>query len=316
MTGQSVPLQLDSADQFCKLPNGIELCYRIDGEEGEPLLLVGGIGFDLVGWPDSLVSGLVQAGFRVIRFDNRDCGRSSTIPAPAPHLMRLMTGQLRSAPYDLGDMAADGIGLLDHLGIERPHIVGMSMGGMIAQTMAARYPTRVATLTSIFSTTGHRRVGQPALSTKLLLARPPARTPEAAIEQTLTLVRHIASQRFPFDANANRARLTISAARLGNADPHTRLMRQIAAIQFSGDRTIELRKVIAQTTVIHGDRDRMVHPSGGVATKHAITGAGLHIIEGMGHDFAEPVVPRIVDIIVQAIDGRVPRAPKAESANK
>ncbi|MEW1737915.1 alpha/beta fold hydrolase [Nocardia beijingensis] len=292
-----------SDDQFCTLPSGIDICYRVDGEAGEPLLLIGGIGVDLVSWPDAFISALVDNGFRVIRFDNRDSGRSTTVAAPAPHPLRLMTRRLRTVAYDLGDMATDAIGLLDHLGIERGHLAGMSMGGMIAQTMAARYPARVLTLTSIFSTTGHRRVGQPALSTMLLLARPPARTAEGRIEHTVALARRIASHGFPFDAEETRRRVVASAARVGDEDAHARLMRQIAAIVASGDRTSELRNVLAPTAVIHGDRDLMVHPSGGVATKHAITGARLHVIQGMGHDLERPVVARIVDIMRRHADG-------------
>ncbi|MEU9348130.1 alpha/beta hydrolase [Streptomyces sp. NPDC048278] len=290
---------MNDTDQYCLLSNDIQLCYRVDGAAGEPLLLVGGLGWDLVAWPDALVSGLVQQGFRVVRFDNRDCGRSSTVDAPAPHTLRLMTGRLRDAPYDLGDMAADAVGLLNHLRIDRAHLVGMSMGGMIAQTVAARHPDRVTSLTSIFSTTGHPRVGQPALSTMLMLGRPPARTPEAALEREVALRRHIAARGFPFDAEDTRRSVAASLARVDDPDPRARVARQVAAIRVSGDRTAELRDVIAPTLVIHGAHDRMVNPSGGTATLHAITGARLHVIRGMGHDFAAPVVPRIVDLVAE-----------------
>ncbi|MFJ3669191.1 alpha/beta fold hydrolase [Streptomyces sp. NPDC090106] len=307
---------MTGTDAFCALPGGIRLCYRVDGTaDGDPVLLVGGIGFDLSAWPGTLVSGLTGRGLRVVRFDNRDCGRSSTVDAPAPPTLRLMTGTLREAPYDLADMAGDAVGLLDHLGIGRAHVVGMSMGGMIAQTLAARHPDRVASLTSVFSTTGHPRVGRTALSTMLMLGRPPARTRQAAVAREVALRRHIASRGFPFDAEEARRSVTASQARLeAGVDPRARLSRQIAAIRVSGDRTAELRRVLAPTLVVHGDDDRMVHPSGGAATLHAITGARLRIVPGMGHDFAAPLVPRIVELVGEHVRTVAAREPAARDA--
>lgn len=285
------------AEEFCVLPSGIELCYRVDGAAGEPLVLVNGLTLDLVAWPPFLVDSLVASGYQVIRFDNRDAGRSSSISAPAPSLLRLAFGRVRRAPYDLGDMAGDLIGLLDHLRIDRAHLVGMSMGGMIAQLVAARHPERVLSLTSLCSTTGHRAVGQPTLPTTLRLMHPPARTPEAAIEQTLAFARHIASPGFDVDAEEMRRLAIAVATRADGADTRARMLRQIAAIQISGDRTGELGTITAPAAVIHGDSDVLVDVSGGTATRRAITGARLHLIEGMGHDLPHAVLPQIVEII-------------------
>ena len=146
-------------DRFVDLPAGPRLCYRVDGPaDGVPLLLIAGLGIDLTSWPKRMVEGFTAAGFRVLRFDNRDIGRSGRIDTPPPGRVRQLLARPRPDAYDLTDMAADTVGLLDHLGIDRVHLVGMSMGGMIAQTVAARHPARVASLTSIFSTTGHRRI--------------------------------------------------------------------------------------------------------------------------------------------------------------
>ncbi|MFJ5829097.1 alpha/beta fold hydrolase [Streptomyces sp. NPDC093089] len=151
-----------AGDRFVDLPACPRLAYRVHGPAGgEPLLLVAGLGLDLTSWPARMVDGFTAHGFRVVRFDNRDAGRSGRIAAPPPGRARQLLARPRPDAYDLADMAADTLGLLDALGIDRAHLVGMSMGGMIAQTLAARSPDRVATLTSIFSTTGDRRVGRP-----------------------------------------------------------------------------------------------------------------------------------------------------------
>lgn len=289
---------MEQPDRFTTLSNGIELCYRIDGpDEGIPLVLIGGIGVDMVQWPQAMVAALAHAGFRVVRFDNRDCGRSSTIDAAVPSTLELVSGRIRGVGYDLGDMAGDLEGLLDHLGIDRAHIVGMSMGGMIGQTLAARRPDRVLSLTSIFSNTGRKGIGGAAPKTMALLARRPATDTVGMIRQKLSLYRHIASAGYVFDEPTTRRIVTESVARLGGADPSARLRRQIGAIKRSGDRTAELRNVTAPTLVIHGDRDLMVHPSGGAATRDAIAGARLYSIPGMGHDFHAAVVPLVVELI-------------------
>ncbi|MFD8986195.1 alpha/beta fold hydrolase, partial [Streptomyces sp. NPDC059564] len=297
-SGPAVPAAPSEAseDRFVDLPSGPRICYRIDGpQDGTPLLLIAGLGQDLTSWPQRLVDGFTANGFRVIRFDNRDVGRSSRIQAPPPDRLHLLLGRPRPDAYHIADMAADACGLLDHLAIERAHLVGMSMGGMIAQTIAALDPDRVATLTSVFSTTGQRRVGQPALSTTLLrVISRPARTREQAVERHLALLRHIGSDVFPPDGAVERA---WAAGKWDRGDGPTApagTARQLGAIQASGDRTEQLRRITAPTLVVHGDADRVVHHSGGRATAAAIRGARHVEVAGMGHHLAPGVIDRLV----------------------
>ena len=193
-------------------------------------------------------------------------------------------------------MARDTVGLLDALTYRDAHLVGISMGAMIAQTVAAHYPGRVRTLASLMSTTGAPRVGRPALSTwwRLGTARPP-RSRAEAIQRALKIFRHIGSHGFPFDEQWVRQRAGMDWDRDQTSDG---AVRQLAGIFASGDRTSELRQIDVPTLVIHGDRDRMIHPTGGDATAKAIPGARLETISGMGHDLPRPVWPRLVDLIV------------------
>lgn len=166
----SVYAQNTIEDKFCDVSTGMRLCYRTYGpDDGEPLLLIVGLGLQLTAWPISLINNLIQCGYKVIIFDNRDVGRSSRVSQRPPNLLRQLIRRPESSAYDLQDMAQDVIGLLDHLCVTRAHVVGMSMGGMIAQVIAAQYPQRIKSLTSIFSTTGALNVGQPALSSLLML---------------------------------------------------------------------------------------------------------------------------------------------------
>jgi pimeloyl-ACP methyl ester carboxylesterase len=291
-------------DRFADLPAGPRICYRVEGPEGgEPLLLVAGLSLDLTSWPRRMVDGFTGRGFRVVRFDNRDVGRSDRIPVRPPGTLRQLLARPRPDAYDLADMAADTVGLLDHLGLDRVHLLGMSMGGMIAQTVAARHPARVATLTSIFSTTGHREVGQPARSTLLRMGRRPARTVEESVEQHLAMLRHIGGPGFPPDDDLERAWATAVWHRGDGAAGAPGVARQIGAIQASGDRTAELRRITAPTLVVHGDVDRMVHPSGGRATAAAIPGARHVEIAGMGHHLAPGVVDRLVELTTDLARG-------------
>ena len=284
-----------SGDRFVDLPAGPRLCHRTDGpDDGVPLLLIAGLGIDLTSWPQRMVDGFVARGFRVVRFDNRDIGRSSRVDTSPPGRLRQLLARPRPDAYDLADMAADTVGLLQHLGIDRVHLVGMSMGGMIAQTVAARHPDRVATLTSIFSTTGDRRVGQPARSTLARLARGPARTVEESVQRHLGMLRHIGSPTALPDHDLERAWAVGLWERGGGVAARAGVPRQISAIQASGDRTAELRRITAPTLVVHGDVDRMVHPSGGRATAAAIPGARHVEIAGMGHHLAPGVVDQLV----------------------
>jgi pimeloyl-ACP methyl ester carboxylesterase len=285
-------------EHLVELPSGVRLCYRDEGE-GEALLLVAGLGQDLTAWPEPFVRGLVHRGFRVVRHDNRDVGRSSRIAAPPPATWRQLLARPRPEAYTLQDMADDAVALLDHLAIDRAHLVGMSMGGMIAQTVAASRPDRVRTLTSVFSTTGHTRVGQPAWSTKLRLVKPEARTRDGFVNRHLALTAHLAGRGYPMDEAAETAyaeRVWDRGASSGAGAP---VARQIQAIQASGDRTWQVRRITAPTLVVHGDRDLIVHPSGGRATADAIAGARHVSIPGMGHHLAPGLLDRLADLITE-----------------
>lgn len=283
-------------EHLVELPSGIRLCYRDEGE-GEPLLLVAGLGQDLTAWPEPFVRGLVDRGFRVVRHDNRDVGRSSRVDAPPPATWRQLLARPRPDAYTLQDMADDAVALLDHLAIDRAHLVGMSMGGMIAQTVAAGRPDRVRSLTSLISTTGRARTGQAAWSTKLRLVKPPARTREEFVRRHLDITGHLAGRGFPLDEAVETAYAEGAWDRAGGLGSGAPVARQIQAIQASGDRTEQVRRITAPTLVVHGDRDLIVHPSGGRATAEAVAGARHVSIPGMGHHLAPGLLDRLVDLI-------------------
>ena len=275
---------------------GIELCYDQTGDPADPpILLIAGLGQQLHSWPNDFVAALAGRGFRVTRFDNRDAGRSTHMSYPPPNPVAMFRGGDRRKQYHLGDMARDTVGLLDALGYVDAHLVGISMGGMIAQTVAAHHPGRVRTLTSIMSTTGAPRLGRPAMSTwrRMLTSRPP-RTRAEAMDRAANMFSHIGSHGFPFDEHAVREYAGIAWDR----DPSPAgIVRQLAGIFASGDRTAELGHIDVPTLVIHGDRDRMVHPTGGSATARAIPGARLETITGLGHDLPIGAWGRIIDLI-------------------
>lgn len=274
---------------------GIALAYEELGDAGaDPLILVAGLGQQLHSWPTAFCERLAARGHRVVRFDNRDVGRSTRMRFRPPGPVAMLTRRRHPQQYDLTDLATDTVGLLDALGYDDAHLVGVSMGGMIAQTVAALSPGRVRTLTSIMSTTGARRVGRPALSTWRLMAGRPPMTREAAVEQAVRMFAHIGSHGYPFDEPWVRERAGLAWDR----DPSRGgARRQLAAILCSGDRTAQLRAITAPTLVIHGDRDRMVAPTGGAATVRAITGARLETIRGMGHDLPKDAWPILLDLI-------------------
>jgi cation diffusion facilitator CzcD-associated flavoprotein CzcO/pimeloyl-ACP methyl ester carboxylesterase len=293
-------LAAETGDRFCDAGRGIRLCYRTSGDPaGEPLLLIAGLGLDLTSWPTELIDSLLGQGFYVITFDNRDAGRSTHLTTPAPGLARQFFARPPAGAYDLGDMALDAVGLLDHLGLGDVHVAGMSMGGMIAQTLAARYPARVRSLTSIFSTTGSRKVGQPAFSTMLRMASGKGRTMEQAAAHHLLLLRHIGSDVFPPDADAERAYAARAWARGKGTAASSGEARQIGAIHKSADRTTELRRITAPTLVIHGDRDLMVAPSGGQATARAIANARFVQVPGLRHHIAPGIAARLAKMITE-----------------
>ena len=294
-------------EQLVDVGRGVTLAYeQLGNEDGEPVVLIAGLGQQLHSWLDGFCDLLVARGYRVIRFDNRDVGRSTHLDFPAPKPLAIMRRQWHPRQYELSDMAADTVGLLDALGIAAAHLVGISMGGMIAQTVAVRFPDRVRSLTSIMSTTGARKVGRPALSTwRLMLARP-SRTRAEFADRGVRMFQHIGSAGFPFD----EAMIREGAALAWDRDPMpgAGVTRQLAGIIKSGNRTRELNTIKAPTLVIHGDRDRMVHPTGGESTAAAIPGARLETIHGLGHDLPRGAWTTIVNLIDSHIQASVTRS--------
>lgn len=285
-------------EQFAQLASGMRICFRDSGTATDPaILLVAGLGEAQTFWGESFVGSLVDRGYRVITMDNRDVGRSTFVATPPPAIWRQVLARPRQDAYSLADMAQDCVGVLDHLGIDRAHLVGRSMGGMIAQTIAATEPQRVLSLTSIYSTTGSSKVGQPARSTiRLLVVAPDAKTRTDAVRGHLRITQHIAGTDYPID-DAAEATLAARGWDRSAGDPAAGVARQIEAIQRSGDRTAQLRTIMAPTLVIHGDRDLMVAPSGGVATAEAIPSAQHVVIPGMGHHIPEGLVEPITRYI-------------------
>jgi len=273
-----------SADRFFELPDKRLLCYRSYGSETAPaVILVVGLGLQLTYWPQPIISGLVEMGLRVITLDNRDSGRSFYTQVTPPTVMQQFFRKPTSG-YDLGDMANDVIGLMDGLQLQKVGVIGMSMGGMIAQILAARFPERIETLTSIFSTTGSLRVGQPSLRAILQTLRRPPRNQQESVRDYVDIMRLIGS-RLEWNEQALRNYAREAWDRGGGEAGNLGVVRQIGAIINSGDRTQDLRKIRCPTLVIHGDKDLMVATSGGFATAAAIPGAHLVLLPGMGHDF-------------------------------
>lgn len=268
--------------------NGLTLDYELHGpDDGEPVLLIMGLGSGLEVWPAPFLEHLAGSGYRLITFDNRDVGLSSMVDAPAPtlgHLARaLVSSKPVSAPYSLRDMADDAAGLLDHLGIGAAHVIGVSMGGMIAQELVIGHPHRVATLTSIMSNTGKRGKGAPAPSLLPKLAKLRSDGASASEDDAIELGRLIAGP--VFDEDAARALYAVALARTPDrAAAADGLARQTLAVLNTRDRTADLRRVQVPTLVVHGLADRLVRPSGGMATARAVPGARLVIYPDMGHD--------------------------------
>jgi pimeloyl-ACP methyl ester carboxylesterase len=271
---------------------GIEIEFESLGDpRAEPIVFIMGLGAPLTRWRADLCQMLVSAGYRVIRFDNRDCGLSTRLDgAGAPDVQRVMQGGV-APPYTLSDMAQDTIGLLDALDVERAHIVGASMGGMIAQLLAADHPTRTASLTSIMSTSGN-----PALATARaeimdrLTATPPDPKSQlgAFLDHQVRRAQLIASPGYPTEEGELREQIRLETLRGYNP---AGAARQMAAIWASGDRRTKLRQITAPTVVLHGADDPLIPPEGGVDTAANIAGAELRIVPGMGHDLAPGLMP-------------------------
>jgi pimeloyl-ACP methyl ester carboxylesterase len=274
----------------------VELAYETFGDPSHPpLVLVMGLATQMLGWPDEFCAALAGRGHFVVRFDNRDIGLSSHLDDAGPaDIGAIMGGDTSTAAYRLSDMASDTVGLLDALGLDRVHLVGASMGGMIAQTVAIEHPERVRSLISIMSTTGDRSVGAPSEAAIAVLLAPPASSRDEAIDRTVATYKIIGSPDYPFDEAELRERTALSYDRA--YDP-AGVSRQLAAIWVSGDRTQALGKVSVPTLVIHGAADALVNISGCRATAAAIPGAELTVIDGMGHDLPRALWDRIVDAI-------------------
>jgi pimeloyl-ACP methyl ester carboxylesterase len=297
-------------EQFARVNDDIELCYETFGDPSDPaLLLIMGLATQMIGWDERFCERLADLGFHVVRFDNRDCGRSSRAEGPPPSMRQLLTRDRRAAVYTLSDLARDAAGLLDHLGIEAAHVAGASMGGMIAQTLAIEHPQRVRSLCSIMSNTGGWISGQPALSIYPIFLRRPPRDRAAYVERMVLLFGRIGSPGFPRDEARIRAVAERSFDRGVSAAGNG---RQLAAILADRDRSRRLAGVTVPALVIHGTKDVLVRPSGGRATARAIPGAELMLIDGMGHDLPEGAWDRIIDgIAANAARAGEPRAAAA-----
>jgi len=280
--------------------NGIELAYDTFGYRTDPpLLLITGLGVQMIVWDEKFCEKLAARGYWIIRFDNRDIGLSTNFaPAGVPNISALLEAQSRgealNVPYTLTDMANDAMGLLDALGIDSAHVVGLSMGGMIGQIMALRFPERIRSLTSVMSTTGDPNLPPPkpeALSV-LVIPIPAERT--AYIESWLHVWRVLSGPKFQVEESLARKWAELSHDR--GLNPHG-FLRQMAAVMASGSRKEALKDLTVPTLVLHGDADPLVPVECGIDTANSIPGAKLHIIEGMGHALPEALWPQVIDAI-------------------
>jgi pimeloyl-ACP methyl ester carboxylesterase len=284
-------------EQFCDVGRGITLCYETFGDAADPsALLVMGLGTQMIAWHDDFCGQLADRGFHVVRFDNRDIGHSTHLTGRPPTIPQLLRRSRAAAVYRLADMAQDASVLLDELGRAPAHVIGASMGGMIAQTLAARHPEQVRSLVSIMSNTGNRWSGQPSPRVYAALLRRAPHEREAFIRHMTGVFAAVGSRGGLRDLDDVRELAGASYDR--DHDPNGP-GRQLAAIIASGDRTRELRGITAPTLVIHGTADPLVAASGGRATARAIPGARLMRVAGMGHDLPRALWPRLIDAIAE-----------------
>ncbi len=290
----------------------VELEFEQLGDPQNPtILLVMGFGAQMIGWPDTFCSALVEQGFHLVRFDNRDCGLSTKLDGVGVDVDSVMVAALADlpvppVPYTLSDMALDAVGLLDHLGVEKAHVLGASMGGMIAQHVAIEHRHRVISLTSIMSVTGEPEYGQPLPEAAAVLLAPPAVERETYIEESVKY--GVWQSRRYFDAD----RVKLEAARSFDRSFYPEgSSRQLAAIYASGRRTEGLSTLDVPTLVIHGRDDTLLPPSGGERTAELVAGSTFLLVADMGHDLPEPLQPMIVD----AISGHVRLAEWSMTSN-
>ena len=287
--------------------NGLKLAYEEFGNQAHPpIILVMGLGSQLVHWPLEFCKNLAAQGYRVIRFDNRDIGLSEKIdtqeePSIPSIMLRKALRLPVSVPYDLHDMALDSIGVLDALEIDAAHWVGVSMGGMISQIVAAQHPARCLSLTSIMSTTGNPKLPQASLKIRAqLLKRPPANSDQAYLDHMMTTRKMIASPGFPISDDELKQRIEMSYKRSFYPRGYR---NQVAAIMATGDRRKLLKKIITPTLVIHGHDDPLVPVEGGIDTARHIKHANLHLIKGMGHDLP----PGLCELLVEQVHAHIER---------
>jgi pimeloyl-ACP methyl ester carboxylesterase len=291
--------------------NGIDICYEIFGDtKAEPMLLIMGLGAQMIHWDDEFCRQLAARGFRAIRFDNRDIGKSSKLSGgkrlTAVELLKLRFLKIPvAAPYTLLDMAKDTIGLMDVLGIQSAHLVGASMGGMIAQEIAISFPERIRSLTSIMSTTGNPKVPPPTREASAILMAPPPATKEEYFVRFAQTWKILRGGSFPEDEALDRSRAERNYERGLNP---AGVGRQLRAILASGSRKERLRAVKAPALVIHGTVDPLVRPEGGKDTAASIPGAKLLLVEGMGHALPIPMWPQIIDAIDKHAHGAAAKA--------
>jgi pimeloyl-ACP methyl ester carboxylesterase len=285
------------SEQFCDVGRGVTLCYETIGNPSHPTaLLVMGLGTQMVAWQEDFCAQLAAHDLHVVRFDNRDIGRSTHLSGRPPTVAQLLRRSKRAALYTLADMAEDASQLLASLELAPAHVIGASMGGMIAQTLAARQPEQVRSLVSIMSNTGNRFSGQPSPRVYPVLLRRAPRERDAFIRHMERVFAAIGSRGLPRDPDDIRTLAGVSYDR--DHDP-SGPPRQLAAIIASGDRTAELRGIERPTLVIHGSADPLVAPSGGRATARAIPGARLLSIEKMGHDLPRVIWPQLIEAIAE-----------------
>ena len=286
--------------------NGLTFEYDARGSPGDPvILLVMGLGMQMVIWPEAFCDRLAAAGFRVVRFDNRDIGLTTKLeslgmPSIVRESVKYALHLPVNSPYRIDDMARDTQAVMDALGIARAHVVGASMGGMIAQNLAVLAPGKVASLTSVMSTTGSRKLPQPTMRARRALMMTPAKRgdTEGAIRRMMKVLRAIGSESLPAEEGYLRA---LCERHVKRSYYPPGVARQLVAIAASGDRTDIVKRIKAPTLVLHGDEDPLVRPPCAEATARAIREGGgkatVEMVKGMGHDLPVPLLPRLADAI-------------------
>ena len=291
----------------------VDVAYNTLGEASDPpVVLISGLGAQLIAWDDAFCQELVDRGLFVIRFDNRDVGLSSHLAdRPTSDPSAETAGAAPVASYTLAQMAADTAGLIDNLGLGSAHVVGISLGGMIAQILAIEQPERVRSLTSIMSTTGNDQVGQPTDAALALYLLPPVSTREGAMDRAVLFNRTVGSPAYPTEETELRDRAVRAVDRSFNPQG---VARQLAAAVTTPDRTKDLRRLDLPTLVIHGAEDPLIAVSGGQATAAAIPGAELVVIDGMGHDLPRPLWPTVAERIATLV-ARAQQRPRSTSTS-